>query len=169
MSERVRRIAARLALAILGAALGINVAHAAPGKPAAPIAIAYVFATQPALGVPFDVQISARGGDGIAELALSVQPGNGVQAGTPRLTASSADGGERSWTVAATAYGDGTLYLGLLVQGTAGDQHPAGNLLVPIRIGTTTAAAETTAPPPDANPTRQRIIVLPADGVRTGR
>jgi hypothetical protein len=51
------------------------------------------------------------------------------------LTTSSADGVARTWTVAATAFNEGTLYLSVLVQGMAGDQHPARNLVIPIRIG----------------------------------
>jgi len=194
MSARRGRIAARLALAMFGVALvhaasgdgpaasvadGVAasaVAAPAPrikssprasaGKPAAPIAIGYELATQPMPGVPFDVRISVRGGDGIADLSLTVRAGDGVQAGTPQLTASTADGAERSWTVAASAYGEGTLYLGVLAQGTVGNQHPARYLLIPIRIGTTTATAPATVSSSRTDPSTQRVIVLPADSAR---
>jgi len=139
---------------------------ASAGKPVAPISIGYELATQPVLGVPFDVRISVRGSDGVADLTLMVRAGDGVQAGTPQLTASSADGAQRTWTVAATAYGEGALYLGVLAQGTVGNQHPARYLRIPIRIGATTVAAPTTVSPPKNGFSGQRVIVLPADGVR---
>jgi hypothetical protein len=174
MSAVGRRIAAPLAVAIFGIGLGATFAYAAPasphlpaspGKPVAPIAIGYEFATQPALGVPFEVRISAQGGAGIADLTLTVQPGLGVQAGTPQLTTSSADGGARTWNVAATAFNEGTLYLSVLVQGTAGDQHPARNLVMPIRIGTespTTPAVSVQSADFSGKP----VIVLPAERAR---
>src|SRR4029077_1548013 len=135
--------------------------RASPGKPVAPIAIGYELSTQPLLGVPFDVRICARGGGGIADLALTVHPGDGVQAGTPQLTASSADGVERSWTVAATAFDEGALYLSVLVQGAAGGEHAARNLLIPIRIGTVAPAKQAAALQPATDSSGRRVIVLP--------
>ena len=150
MSAINRRIAVPLAAAILGLGLAATFAYAAPasssraatpGKPVAPIAIGYELSAQPALGVPFDVRISAQGGDGIADLVLTINPGHGVQAGTPQMTTNSADGATCTWNVTAIAFDQGTLYLSVLVQGTTGDQHPARNLVIPIRIG-----IETTKP-----------------------
>jgi hypothetical protein len=140
--------------------------RASPAKPVAPIAIGYEFSTQPALGVPFDVRISVRGGYGISNLTLAVHPGEGIQAGTPLLTASSDDGVERTWTLAASAFAEGTLYLGVLVQGTAGDQHPARNLVIPIRIGTKASATPPAAAQPTTDPSGRPVIVLRSAGSR---
>jgi hypothetical protein len=138
--------------------------RASAGKPVAPIAIGYEFSAEPSLGVPFDVRITARGGDGIADLMLTARAGEGLQAGTPQLTAGSPDGAQRSWTVAATAFNEGTAYLSVLVTGTAGDQHPARNLLIPIRIGTAAPAKRGTSAEPKTDPAGERVIVLPAEG-----
>jgi hypothetical protein len=138
--------------------------RASSGKPVAPIAIGYEFSAEPSLGVPFDVRITARGGAGIADLALTVRAGDGLQAGTPQLITGSPDGAQRSWTVAATAFNEGTAYLSVLVTGTAGEQHPARDLLIPIRIGTAPPAKQTTSAEPKTDPTGERVIVLPAEG-----
>ncbi len=135
---------------------------AAPGKPVAPIAIGYEFSARPQLGVPFAVQIVAEGGDGVAELTLSVRAGSGLEAGTPQLTTNPADGARRSWTLTATAFDEGSLYLDVLVQGTAGDQHPARNLVIPVRIGST-AQQETNSAQPVRDSSTERVIILPAD------
>jgi hypothetical protein len=195
MKETPGRIATLLALAISAVAVGANGAYAAPStpagtgdtvqasgaltpgiasprplvsgaKPVAPIAIRYDFSTQPMLGTPFDVRISVQGGQGIADVSLAVQAGDGIQAGTPQLTASSANGVERTWTVAVTAFAEGTLHLNVFAQGTAGDQHPGRNLLIPIRIGTAVLAKPTTAPRSTTDPSGRGVIVLPADGAR---
>jgi hypothetical protein len=137
-------------------------AFAPPGKPVAPIALGYEVSAQPALGVPFEVRISARGGDGIVDLALTVRAGPGLEVGTPELTKSSADGTARTWAVAATAFANGTLCLNLLVQGTAGTKHQARNLVIPIRIGTQTATDEPAAQQSTRGSTTERVIVLPA-------
>jgi len=152
MSEKRVRTVAAITLAIFGVGLGASLGHTAPappkasvlpassGKPVAPIAIEYALSAPPQLGVPFDVRISVAGQDGIADVVLSVQPGNGVEVGTPRLMTSSPDGARRTWTVAATIFVEGAECLSVLAQGTAGDEHPARNLLIPIRSG---AAAPT--------------------------
>ncbi len=174
------RIAAPLVVASLGLGLAATFAYAAPapgvatgvapaagasspsGKPVAPIAIGYELAAQPEIGVPFDVRISARGGDGIADLTLAVHSGDGVEAGTPQLTTSSADGGAHTWTVTATAFNEGTLYLSVLVQGTAGDQHPARNLVIPIRIGAEPPTRLAASVQPTTDFSAVPVIVLPA-------
>jgi hypothetical protein len=184
MSTRERHLTAPLAMAVLviglaapsthaapaaGATAGahppVNSARlsAAPGKPVAPIAIGYELSAQPTLGVPFTVRISARGGDGITDLALTVRAGPGLEAGTPDATSTTGDGAARTWSVAATAFADGTLYLNLLVQGTAGAEHPARNLMIPIRVGAQPATDHAALPPQSTlGSATQHFIVLPA-------
>jgi hypothetical protein len=139
-----------------------NHASAPPGKPVAPIALGYELSARPALGVPFEVRISARGGDGIVDLALTVRAASGLEVGTPELTKSSADGTARTWAVAATAFANGTLYLDLLVQGAAGTKHQARNLVIPIRIGAETATDEPASQQSTRGSPTERVIVLPA-------
>ena len=194
MSANERRAAA-LALAILGIALAARHGSAAPAnqpaaesvssgataspptaqrlsgsrtKPVGPIAIVYEFSAQPELGVPFDVRISATGSGAVGDLELTVVADDGLEAGAPQLTTGSADGTQRDWTVSATGYKNGTLYLTLLVQGTVGDQHPSRTLVIPIRIGVTTAAAPTagassTAAASAIGSSHERVIVMQSD------
>jgi len=132
-------------------------------KPVAPIAIEYQFASQPQLGVPFGLQISAASRDGIDELALTVHPDDGLVAGTPQLTTGVSESARCSWTVTATAFKEGTLYLGVLVQGTVGDQHPSRNLMIPIRIGTTGSTPPTAPPQATSRSSIEQVIVLPSE------
>ena len=196
MSAKERRAAA-LALAIFGVALAARHGSAAPAnqpavgaesvssgataspptaqrlsgsqtKPVGPIAIVYEFSAQPELGVPFDVRISATGSGAVGDLELTVVADDGLEAGAPQLTTGSADGTQRDWTVSATGYKNGTLYLTLLVQGTVGDQHPSRTLVIPIRIGVTTAAAPTagassTAAASAIGSSHERVIVMQSD------
>jgi hypothetical protein len=191
MRARHPRIAAPLVMIVLATALAAPGVHAAPaagtgraaigaattgarsrieptdastaaGKPVAAIALGYELSAQPALGVPFEVRIAARGGDGIADLALTVRAGPGLEVGTPQLTEDSADGAARSWTIAATAYGSGTLHLNLLVEGTAGTRHPARALAIPIRAGAEPAIDDSAPPRSTLGPATERVIVLPA-------
>jgi hypothetical protein len=133
-----------------------------PGKPVAPIAIDYELSSPPQLGVPFDVQITLAARDGVTDLALTVHAGAGIEVGTPQPMSSSADGAQGTWTIAATAYQQGTSYLGVLAQGTAGDQHPSRNLVIPIRIGTA-APAQQAAKTSSPNASTQRVIVLQSE------
>jgi hypothetical protein len=75
------------------------------------------------------------------QAARKASPDDGVVAGTPQLTTTDAQGASCSWIVAATAFREGTLYVDVLVQGTAGDQHPSRSVVIPIRIGATATAA----------------------------
>jgi hypothetical protein len=134
-----------------------------PGKPVAPIGIDYEISAPPQLGVPFDVQISLAGRGGIADLALTVRADDGLEVGTPQPTSSSADGARGTWTIAATAYKEGTLYLGVLAQGTVGDQHPSRELVIPIRIGVAASAEQTAAALSSTGSSTQRVIVLPSE------
>ena len=134
-----------------------------PGKPIAPIAIDYELLAPPQLGVPFDVQITLVGRSGISDLALTVHADDGIVIGTPQPTSSSADGAQGTWTVAATAYKEGTLYLGVLAQGTVGDQHPSRELVIPIRIGVAASAEQTAAALSSTGSSTQRVIVLPSE------
>jgi hypothetical protein len=190
MSANERRAAA-LALAILGIALAARHGSAAPAnqptanadglasgtttskptaqrlsgsqtKPVGPIAIVYEFSTPPELGVPFEVRISAAGSGAIGDLELTVVADDGLEAGAPQLTSGSADGSQRDWTVPATGYKNGTLYLTLLVQGTVGDQHPSRALVIPIHIGVTTAASSTAAAS-SISSSHGRVIVMQSD------
>ena len=54
------------------------------GKPVAPIAIDYELSAEPALGVPFDMRITASS-MGITDLTLSLRADEGLQAGMPQL------------------------------------------------------------------------------------
>jgi hypothetical protein len=134
-----------------------------PGKPVAPIAIDYDLSAPPQLGVPFDVQITLAGRDGIADLALAVHADDGLVVGTPQPTSTSADGARGTWTIAATAYKDGTSYLGVLAQGTIGDQHPSRELVIPIRVGMSASTEEPSAAAPSSTRSSQRVIVLPSE------
>ena len=157
--------AADISLAAASAARSPSRLTASPTKPVAPIAIEYAFSSHPALGVPFEVQITANGREGTGELVLTVHADDGLVAGAPQLTTSASEGAQCNWIVAATAFKEGTLYLDVLVQGTAGDQHPSRNLVIPIRI-------DTTAPPPmaatqsAARAPSGRVIVLPSANAR---
>ena len=179
---------ALLASAIVVAGLAVNVGHpasgqelatapgAAPvtdaprikshalgtpaGKPMAPIAIDYELSAPPQLGVPFDVRITLEGRYGVTDLSVAARADDGIEIGAPQPTSVSADGARGTWTLAATAYKEGTLYLALLAQGTVGDQHPSRALSIPIRIGT--APAQQAADAPSAAGSKaERVIVLP--------
>ena len=133
------------------------------GKPVAPIAIDYELSAEPALGVPFDMRITASS-MGITDLTLSLRADEGLQAGMPQLVSSSADGASRTWLVTVTAPGEGTYYLSVLVQGRSGSKQPARDVLIPIRIGAaapTKSAAAAVEPKTDAN--GERVLVLPAE------
>ncbi len=139
--------------------------RSSPGKPTAPIAIHYEFSGKPALGVPFDVRITASA-EGMTDLSLTLRANDGLQASVPQLTASSTDGSERTWTLTATAANDGTSYLSVLVQGRRGAEQPARDLLIPVRIGTATPSKAATTIEPKTEAGGERIIVLPAKGSR---
>ena len=155
----------------IAASAGETIAAAAPrvksalrtsvGKPVAPIAIDYELSAQPALGVPFDVRITASA-QGITDLTLNVRADDGMQAGEPQLVSSSTDGDSRTWLLTATIAGEGTYYLSVLVQGQRGEEQPARDLLIPIQIGTATRAKGAATIEPKTDASGERIIVMPA-------
>jgi hypothetical protein len=133
------------------------------GKPTAPIGIDYDLSAPPQLGVPFDVRITLEGRYGVTDLSLAVHADDGIEVGTPQQTSSPADGAGGTWTLAATAYKNGTLHLAVLAQGTVGDQHPSRELVIPIRIGSTAQAPQTATASSATRSSTQRVIVLPSE------
>lgn len=180
------RVAARLAAAALASVYAVaagaphphgggsapaaadGAPRTSPGKPTAPITIAFALAAEPAVGALLAISIEIHSAAEVGDLALDAR----AEDGAALLVAAQAPvpGKSGAWTVTVVPLADGTAYLNVTAQGTIGGAPQTRSIAIPVRAGNAKPAQAREAVRASAaagEGEAERVVLLPA--VETAR
>jgi hypothetical protein len=128
-----------------------------PVKPTGPIAVEHRLAAEPQVGVPLEVQITARAEREVGGVTIDVSPSapSAVLVGVPQLV--TAGDNSHSWTISVVPLAADAGYLTVIVAGDVDGVEQARSVTVSLR-GAVPAGAPAAAPPEG-----ELLIALPVE------